>query len=1204
MAEPTFLSRDIDYLGELGAHLRGLTGYRSLAHELIQNADDVDGADEMEFDVRADALVVDNNGVFSECADVTTDECQWKIEGRRRCDFHRFRRIAAGDKRGEAGTTGAFGIGFISVYQITDHPEVLSAGRHWRLHEDKPAANRIEVCSGCSICQSGPLPGTRFVLPWATDPNSVLRTRLQVAEVSPAGPAALLDELRHVLSGAMLFLKRLKTLTLRSNGDLVRNYERVDEGHSIILSDGNPKHDTIWHLLTGDFSVDADALRSAHPGRIEAKRQTEVTLAIDESLASRGLLWACLPTAHGLGLPFHVNADFFPTVDRKRILFDRDYQAAWNRLAIKGAAAVLANNVDTLTQLLGPVKFWTLVKAVKGAAEQETAGEEAGAFWALLGGRLRSAATVFTTRNEWSNPEDTHLIQSADEGNAIGVLNGLDIAVVHEDLRPFQSLIREALGVPILEVSHVAKALSDAGLSQRRTMSEPEMPECLRTMQAWDILWNELAILLGRRQSQVRARAADENLLRPLAIAPARDGARWPCGEVFDADESTIGLFDRAGLNIAFVSNSAAFSPLRHLCSTFEVSAAVIALSGRESPLEEKWQKDRNLVPDLFAWLEDRRATIVPNETLKAQIGHLRIFPSGGSLRTMDDVALPGGFDDPIGLADLVDVSALGGRREFLGDLGMKALDLSTYVTDRVPTRVRSTTIAPEKLRKLLVLLSTHLGEFRGNVKARQALCEVALLEGVDGAFHAASASYFDSVTVRECLSDRYPIVRLPAGDVSAVRDLLTWLGVEGAPRYRDLVEVVRSTVANGFTVEAADTIRALFGHLATRVKVDDTPSNLDPLRRLAWLPARGRSDRWYAPTELYAGYQAYLFESEGMFLDVPPAVQNSARPLVEFLGIHATPEIRLVVKHLLNSVERGTAVNKEVYRVLNEQASDPSIVLLRSKPCLWIEGGYHSTQNVFWQPHPFGSYRTRLSQDFAVYRALLDRLEVRESPAATDAVAVIQEIGHAFGATNSALDDTAHAVVMACWQFLERAFDDQTDAPPSELESLIGTKCIPNADRLLMPPQWVFFENRAGMAGKFDGFLAANVIARPVGSSRAMSVAGVRSLGSAVQLEVLDLVEAADDPETAKRLVARRQSIARVLDAQFAGQELLGALTKLDELACQQCQSVRVRYRLHAFGRDVASQPRVRTGAIQSPDPHVARRQREGEGLMGRRRT
>src|SRR5437867_8293351 len=111
-----------------------------------------------------------------------------------------------------------------------------------------------------------------------------------------------------------------------------------------------------------------------------------------------------------------------------------------------------------------------------------------------------------------------------------------------------------------------------------------------------------------------------------------------------------------------------------------------------------------------------------------------------------------------------------------------------------------------------------------------------------------------------------------------------------------------------------------------------------------------------------------------------------------------------------------------------------------------------------------------------------------------------MQEISQAFGATNSALDANAHAVVMACWQFLERAFNDETEAPPPELAMLGASKCIPNAEKLLMPPPWIFFENRAGMAAKFDGFLAANVISRPIGSSRAMASAGVQSLGSAVQ--------------------------------------------------------------------------------------------------------
>ena len=63
MASSTFLSRSIDYLGDLGAKLRDLQGYGTLTHELIQNADDAP-ASWMSFDIRQDALVLDNDGVF------------------------------------------------------------------------------------------------------------------------------------------------------------------------------------------------------------------------------------------------------------------------------------------------------------------------------------------------------------------------------------------------------------------------------------------------------------------------------------------------------------------------------------------------------------------------------------------------------------------------------------------------------------------------------------------------------------------------------------------------------------------------------------------------------------------------------------------------------------------------------------------------------------------------------------------------------------------------------------------------------------------------------------------------------------------------------------------------------------------------------------------------------------------------------------
>ena len=125
MTAETYLPRGLDYLGDLGSKLKDLQGFATLAYELIQNADDAPDVSQIRFDVRDDALYVENDGWFSDCQQMESRECPWKNDPgkNRRCDFHRFQWVAGADKREQAGTTGNFGIGFISVYQITDHPE-------------------------------------------------------------------------------------------------------------------------------------------------------------------------------------------------------------------------------------------------------------------------------------------------------------------------------------------------------------------------------------------------------------------------------------------------------------------------------------------------------------------------------------------------------------------------------------------------------------------------------------------------------------------------------------------------------------------------------------------------------------------------------------------------------------------------------------------------------------------------------------------------------------------------------------------------------------------------------------------------------------------------------------------------------------------------------------------------------------------------
>lgn len=251
----TFLSQGVDYLGFLEAKLRDLQGYATLAYELIQNADDAQ-APSMVFDVQDKALVVENTSTFSDCGQVEADECPWKNERGHRCDFHRFRKVASGDKREQEGTTGAFGIGFISVYQITDSPELISGKRHWIIRPDAEETRRIEARS----VEGATFEGTRFIFPWALDEMSPLRQRLRTQAVRmPDIADAFIDVLSKALPDAILFLKHVRRIELRRNGTVAATVQRVDNGDQVVVQ--NSEELRLWRTLSGSFDREADRLK-------------------------------------------------------------------------------------------------------------------------------------------------------------------------------------------------------------------------------------------------------------------------------------------------------------------------------------------------------------------------------------------------------------------------------------------------------------------------------------------------------------------------------------------------------------------------------------------------------------------------------------------------------------------------------------------------------------------------------------------------------------------------------------------------------------------------------------------------------------------------------------------------------------------------------------------------------------------------------
>jgi hypothetical protein len=120
-------------------------------------------------------------------------------------------------------------------------------------------------------------------------------------------------------------------------------------------------------------------------------------------------------------------------------------------------------------------------------------------------------------------------------------------------------------------------------------------------------------------------------------------------------------------------------------------------------------------LPRLWRWFEAEQIEILADDpSLRSAIRRLPLCPAAGELRPLAHLYLPGGFEDPLKLAGLVDLAALGGRPQFLRDLGVPELTFATYVQQELPRVLAQHPDLPSDARQqLLQLLATRLGEIR-----------------------------------------------------------------------------------------------------------------------------------------------------------------------------------------------------------------------------------------------------------------------------------------------------------------------------------------------------------------------------------------------------------------------------------------------------------------------------------------------------------
>jgi len=392
-----FLPYTVDLLGTISTQVHGYQGEAAIARELVQNADDA-GSSWIEFVFQQDGLRARNGSVFSED------------------DFNSIRRIAVGHRRQDSTTTGAWGTGFLSVYQITDHPELHSSGKHLRFN---PLEDRIPVT------RSSVNDHTEFYLPWRTS-SSVISDRLKVGTWTPEKIAAMQHTIAVESYRVLPFLRNVQHIKIlideageqRVSHEVCRTRQRSRDlpGQAVLEHwrfdatdhEGGTARDDDWLILRG-------MLPSGFQDRGRTIKSPEIAIGICPTITwlgelLPGVLYNYLPTPIDTGFGFHLQGDFFPDANRLSIDTGNTEYGNWNRHVLSGIARLFCDHLillrDELVQTAdsSAQRFYRLLPATTTASLQPLS-----VIVDTFRQRARTIPIIRTTDGAWTAPKDVRM---------------------------------------------------------------------------------------------------------------------------------------------------------------------------------------------------------------------------------------------------------------------------------------------------------------------------------------------------------------------------------------------------------------------------------------------------------------------------------------------------------------------------------------------------------------------------------------------------------------------------------------------------------------------------------------------------------------------------------------------------------------------------------------------------------------------------
>jgi hypothetical protein len=1123
-------------LGNIRSHLAGLQGYDVMALELIQNADDAK-AEEIVFDITDSGLLVRNSGQFTYCGDLNKP-CAFLAEGNYKCDYHRITDVGSGGKLSRGENIGRFGIGFVSTYQVTDHPEIRSSGIKLALYPE----------SGQWFIETFEEPdGTSFFLPWANDPNTNARLALGVSHVSPAHIDQLADDFQTVLRKSLLFLRHVRKAEVRRNGQLLLacDLDR-SEGSNLIVSfrpSGAVEH---WHILRADAMDAAQRLYATHPRLETLHRSTKISigLRIAPEPMAEGLLYAFLPTEQSTGLPLHINADFFPESDRKAVIFaGYQHEQAWNEMLIDAAAAELARAPEGLLQMLGPVQLWQVLGRAYDLSSKPSGHPPCfKSFWERLKATATQAHIAVAQDDSIQRPNGVFLPRSPLNKHQAKALLEVGGKLVAEELRPFHTAMNQ-LGAPILTLERLVVLLESATAQQ---VAEATGVDQERLEHFYRPLWSIINDLLpdsgsanpSINPSVQRLLALPFVVTEDLVAVTINESYTAPAG--LDAGHIAV-LLPRLAITSRLLTEFPKISRLIELLNLRAVVSHISSMCASD-PVEEVISVSPKDLRDLYSLFADLDHLGTVEKTVYQQLCGLPIWQSSRGLVKATQALLPGNFTDPTGQADLLDVSVLTeSARDFLSTkLGVQTQTIEAFAQSVLPTFFDDKgPLDSTKYSRLISELANH-PTLVNDDDIRRLLGSLPIVPTQDGGWSRPVNTYRRTDGLVKVLGDALHLwldtSRIPS--TRSVHTFIDSLGIRRSPIARHLVDRMQYIAEKYLPTEDAkrsssEAFYVLCDNYEEWKEKKIFQDVIDDLRQTACFPADGDSEEWHTASSLYAPYRADAFRSQANIIDFRNTVRLKTE-LLEVLGVSINPETSQVIDHLQHCIATGVQPHVSTYQVLNERAqrSDLLIATLAGSRCIYVESQktFVRPNQLYWVPQQLGRYAYTIPGNYELFKPLFDAIGVKNAPNGGDFVDILLDIVGEYFEQSKLVTGPDRAVYDLCLASVASAYEHE-ELTQSDLRRLQEAPTILNLLGQLIHPDEVLLQDSEWHAGFFGGELDQALCKPAPELWPFIEEVGVRRLSESAQV-ALEFVGGpeADESALAEKLMDRMDILARLL--------------------------------------------------------------------------